>query len=76
MTITIRNLKRRPGGRESIRERTYETDEISIGREADNDLQLLDLRIALKHAVFKTRQKRASIFSNARRANCHNQWAP
>ncbi|MBL4870016.1 MAG: cytochrome c3 family protein [Robiginitomaculum sp.] len=53
MTITVRNLKRRPGGRESIRERTYETDEISIGRETDNDLQLLDLRIALKHARLK-----------------------
>ncbi len=53
MTITIRNLKRRPGGRESVRERTYETDEINIGREADNDLQLLDLRIALKHAKLK-----------------------
>ena len=53
MTITVRNLKRRPGGRESIRERIYETDEISIGRESDNDLQLLDLRIALKHARLK-----------------------
>ncbi len=57
MTITIRNLKRRTGGRESIRERIYETDQISIGREASNDLQLLDLRIALKHARIKRDRK-------------------
>lgn len=53
MTITVRNIKRRPGGRESIRERTYETDEISIGRDVSNDLELPDLRIALKHAILK-----------------------
>lgn len=62
MTITIRNLKRRPGGRESVRERTYETNEITIGREADNDLQLLDLRIALKHAKLKRNEDGTASF--------------
>jgi len=53
MTIIVRNLKTRPGGRESVRERVYETDEISIGRAAGNDIELVDLRVALHHARLK-----------------------
>ncbi|PHS40535.1 MAG: hypothetical protein COA91_03865 [Robiginitomaculum sp.] len=53
MTIIVRNLKTRPGGRESVRERIYETDVISIGRETGNDVDLVDLRVALHHAKLK-----------------------
>jgi len=56
MTIIVRNLKTRPGGRESVRERIYEADAISIGRKSGNDVELVDLRVALHHA----RLKRAS----------------
>jgi len=50
MSITIRTLKRRPGGRESVRTLEFAGDEISIGRGADNDLAITDLTIALQHA--------------------------
>ena len=50
MTITIRRLKRRPGGRESIRERDFDADSISIGRDSANDVALPDLRLSLRHA--------------------------
>ena len=53
MSITIRNLKRRPGGRESVRERDFDQDEITIGRDASNDLAITDLGLALKHAKLK-----------------------
>ena len=53
MSITIRNLKRRPGGRESVRERDFDQDEITIGRDAGNDLAITDLALALKHAKMK-----------------------
>ena len=50
MTIIIRTLKIRPGGRESVREREYEKTVLSIGRKTGNDIALTDLHIALKHA--------------------------
>jgi len=53
MTITIRNLKRRSGGRESVRERDFDKDELSIGRDAGSDIAITDLAIALKHAKLK-----------------------
>lgn len=53
MTITIKNLKRRPGGRESIRAQEFDKDEISIGRDAGSDLILNDLSLSLHHAVLK-----------------------
>jgi hypothetical protein len=56
MTITIKNIKRRPGGRESIREQEFDKDEISIGRDAGSDLPLNDLSLSLHHAVLKRGQ--------------------
>ena len=50
MTSTIRNLKRSPTGRESIRERDYEGSELSFGRDIKSDVQLQDLSVALEHA--------------------------
>ena len=53
MTMIIRTLKRRPGGRESIRERKIEASEISLGRGPENDVELQDLSISLAHARIK-----------------------
>ena len=50
MTCTIRNLKRSPAGRESIRERDFEGSEITFGRDAQCDVQFQDLSVALYHA--------------------------
>lgn len=49
MSITIRNLKRSPTGRESIRERDFESDGITFGRDAACDVTLTDLSVALEH---------------------------
>ena len=51
MTSTIRNLKRSPTGRESIRERDYDGSELSFGRDIQSDVQLQDLSVALQHAT-------------------------
>jgi len=56
MTITIRSLKRRSGGRESVRERDFDKDELTIGRDAGSDIAITDLAIALKHAKLKRGQ--------------------
>jgi len=50
MTIKIRNLKRSPTGRESVRERDYDQDSLTIGRDVKNDLELITLDVALNHA--------------------------
>lgn len=50
MTSTIRNLKRSPTGRESIRERDYDGSELSFGRDIQSHVQLQDLSVALNHA--------------------------
>ena len=50
MTSTIRNLKRSPTGRESIRERDIEGSELSFGRDIKSQVQLQDLSVALHHA--------------------------
>lgn len=50
MTSTIRNLKRSPTGRESVRERDYPGRKVTIGRDASCDVQLQDLSVALHHA--------------------------
>ena len=49
MTSTIRNLKRSPTGRESIRERDFDGSELSFGRDIQSDVQLQDLSVALNH---------------------------
>lgn len=50
MSFIIRTLKRRPGGRVSIRERSVQTDDLRMGRGPDNDLELADLNVSLDHA--------------------------
>ena len=51
MTCTIRNLKRSPEGRESIRERDYKGTEVTFGRDATCDVQFQNLDVALNHAT-------------------------
>ncbi len=51
MSCTIRNLKRSPTGRESIRERDYPGPEITLGRDMECDVQMEDLSVALRHST-------------------------
>ena len=53
MSITIRTLKRSPTGRESVRERDFETDSISFGRDAACDVTIADLSVALEHGTLR-----------------------
>ena len=53
MTIKIRSLKRSAAGRENIRERTIEGQEITIGRASSCDVELSALTISLNHALVK-----------------------
>jgi len=57
MTCTIRNLKRSPTGRESIRERDYEGQTVTLGRDISCDVQLQDLSVALNHAQLSYDEK-------------------
>jgi len=50
MKIIIRNIKRNLAGNESIREKVFEKQTISIGREQDSDLSFDDLLVSLRHA--------------------------
>lgn len=63
MTITINSLKRRPGGRESLRARDHEGDEISIGRDANSDLVIADLSVSLRHAKLAIGKNGDAVFS-------------
>ncbi|MEX6634268.1 cytochrome c3 family protein [Hyphococcus lacteus] len=50
MTIRIEFIKRRPGGRITVRPTIYDKREISLGRATDCDVHLADLRVGLHHA--------------------------
>lgn len=52
MTITVKFVKRRAGGRVTVRPTTYEKRELTIGRATDCDVFLPDLRVGLHHAKF------------------------
>ncbi|MEO9461316.1 MAG: cytochrome c3 family protein [Marinomonas sp.] len=53
MTFLIRTIDFTAAGREIIRDRTHEGETLSIGRSADNDLQLIDLAVEQHHAVIE-----------------------
>ncbi len=50
MTIIVETIKRRAGGRVSVRPTSYDKNELTLGRATDCDIQLHDLRIDLHHA--------------------------
>lgn len=50
MTITVKFIRRRPGGRITVRPNKFDKRELTIGRGADCDIFLADLRVALLHA--------------------------
>jgi predicted CXXCH cytochrome family protein len=52
MAITVRFIRRRAGGRITIRPTTFDGREIVIGRATDCDVFLPDLRVSLHHARF------------------------
>lgn len=50
MGIRVEFIKRRPGGRITVRPTLYDKNELSLGRATDCDVFLGDLRVGLKHA--------------------------
>ncbi|HXI87401.1 MAG TPA: cytochrome c3 family protein, partial [Parvularculaceae bacterium] len=52
MTITVSFIRRRAGGRVTVRPKSYDKRELTIGRATDCDVFLPDLRIGLHHARF------------------------
>lgn len=49
MTFIIRQITRRPGGQDIIRDRQHDGEEITVGRATNNDIFLSDLRVGLDH---------------------------
>jgi predicted CXXCH cytochrome family protein len=52
MSITVKFIRRRAGGRVTVRPTTYDKRELTIGRATDCDVFLPDLRVGLHHARF------------------------
>lgn len=50
MSIRVEFIKRRAGGRVTVRPTIYEKDSVTLGRATDCDVHLPDLRVALRHA--------------------------
>lgn len=50
MAIRVEFIKRRPGGRITVRPTLYEKSDVSLGRATDCDIFLADLRVGLYHA--------------------------
>ena len=53
MSFTLNQVTRRAGGGDIIRTREILTNEISIGRGSDCDIQLQDLAVSLRHATLR-----------------------
>ncbi|WP_411818341.1 cytochrome c3 family protein [Hyphococcus sp. DH-69] len=51
MAIRIEFIKRRPGGRITVRPTIYDKRDITLGRATDCDVHLADLRVGLHHAT-------------------------
>ena len=50
MAIRVEFIKRRPGGRITVRPTLYDKQRLSLGRATDCDIFLGDLRVGLRHA--------------------------
>lgn len=50
MTIRVEFIRRRPGGRITVKPTVYDKKELSLGRATDCDIFLPDLRVGLHHA--------------------------
>lgn len=50
MSIRVEFIKKRPGGRITVRPTLYEKNDVTLGRATDCDVHLADLRVGLHHA--------------------------
>lgn len=50
MAIRVEFIRRRPGGRVTVRPTIYDKREVTLGRATDCDVHLSDLRVGLHHA--------------------------
>ncbi len=50
MAIRVEFIRRRPGGRITVRPTIYDKSEVTLGRATDCDVHLSDLRVGLHHA--------------------------
>ena len=50
MAARVEFIRRRPGGRITVKPTLYDKDELSLGRATDCDIFLPDLRVGLHHA--------------------------
>lgn len=61
MTFIIRQVTKRTGGQDIIRDRTVEAEKITVGRATGNDLFLTDLRVGLEHLEISLSGSRVHI---------------
>ena len=62
MTVTVKFVRRRPGGRVTVRPNIFDKRELTIGRGADCDIFLPDLRVSLRHArLIQLNDKKAAV---------------
>lgn len=65
MSIRVEFIKRRPGGRITVRPTLYEKNDVTLGRATDCDVHLADLRVGLRHArLMRLSDGKARIESN------------
>lgn len=65
MSIRVEFIKRRPGGRITVRPTLYDKNTLSLGRATDCDVFLGDLRVGLKHAqLIRVSGSKARIEAN------------
>lgn len=66
MAIRVEFIKKRPGGRITVRPTLYEKNDVTLGRATDCDVFLGDLRVGLRHAkITQLSDKKARIEANA-----------
>ena len=53
MSFTLNQVTRRAGGGDIVRTRQIAASQVSIGRGTDNDIQLQDLAVSLRHALMR-----------------------
>ncbi len=65
MAIRVEFIKKRPGGRITVRPTLYEKNDVTLGRATDCDVFLGDLRVGLHHArLTQTAPNKARIDAN------------
>ena len=66
MAIRVEFIKKRPGGRITVRPTIYDKSEVTLGRATDCDVFLGDLRVGLRHArLVQVSDNKARVEANA-----------